>query len=83
MKMMIKIVSSKDHFSFQTNQCPARVLECQYCHLDCKAGELQQHEGYCGSRTEKCPDCSDFVMLKDWEAHQKMTLYHGESARRT
>ena len=53
-------------------------MECQYCHLDVKAGELEQHEGYCGSRTEKCPDCSDFVMLKDWEKHQKMTLYHGK-----
>ncbi len=28
-------------------------------------------------RTEKCEECGDFVMLKDWEEHEKMTLYHG------
>ena len=38
--------------------------------------ELESHEDYCGSRTEKCDECGDFVMLKDWEKHQSMTLYH-------
>jgi hypothetical protein len=50
---------------------------CQFCHLDMAAAGHEAHEKYCGSRTEKCPECSDFVMLKDWDEHQKMTLYHG------
>ena len=64
---------------FQSSICPERVIVCQYCELDCKARNIMEHEIYCGSRTEKCPECSDFVMLRDWKEHQKMTLYHGRS----
>ena len=39
--------------------------------------DFNEHQEYCGSRTEQCPECSDFVMLKDWEKHQSMRLYHG------
>jgi hypothetical protein len=28
-----------------------------------------EHEGYCGCRTEKCGDCGEFIMLKNWELH--------------
>ena len=54
------------------------MVICQYCHLEFNPPVLADHENYCGSRTEKCPECSDFVMLKDWEKHQSMRLYHGE-----
>ena len=51
---------------------------CRYCHLEIKNESFEAHEEYCGSRTEQCPECSDFVMLKDWEKHQSMRLYHGK-----
>lgn len=63
----------------QESHCPERQIICQYCHLDTLAKNLEEHEGYCGSRTEQCPECGDFVMLKDWEKHEKMTLYHGKT----
>ena len=50
---------------------------CRYCHLEVKAEGFEAHEEYCGSRTEQCHECSDYVMLKDWEKHQSMRLYHG------
>ena len=53
------------------------MVICQYCMLEKKQKEIEDHEDYCGSRTEQCPECNDFVMLKDWEKHEKMTLYHG------
>ena len=42
---------------------------------------VSEHENYCGSRTEQCPECNDYVMLKDWEKHQSMRLYHGKTIR--
>ena len=56
-----------------------KMPECQFCHLEFETKELAEHENYCGSRTEKCPECSDFVMLRDWEKHQSMRLYHGKN----
>jgi hypothetical protein len=31
---------------------------------------LAEHENYCGSRTERCEDCGEFVMLKYQQLHQ-------------
>ena len=49
---------------------------CQFCKLEFPNRQLQEHEDYCGSRTEQCEECGDFVMLRDWEKHQNMRLYH-------
>ena len=51
---------------------------CHFCELEFPKRDLQEHENYCGSRTEQCPECQDFVMLREWEKHQSMRLYHGE-----
>ena len=55
---------------------------CRFCELEFPQRDLQEHENYCGSRTEQCPECQDFVMLRDWEKHQSMRLYHGEYSKR-
>ena len=34
-----------------------------------RQGSLSEHEGYCGCRTEKCEECGEFIMLKNWELH--------------
>ena len=51
---------------------------CQFCKLEFPQRELSEHENYCGSRTEQCPECQDFVMLREWDKHQSMRLYHGK-----
>ena len=56
----------------------AGMALCKFCHLEFEAIKLESHEDYCGSRTEQCPECSDYVMLKEWEKHQSMRLYHGK-----
>jgi len=33
--------------------------------------ELQEHEDYCGSRTELCVTCSRYVMVRDAEIHRE------------
>ena len=51
---------------------------CTFCHLEFEDSKIKSHEDYCGSRTEECPECGDYVMLKEWEKHQGMRLYHGK-----
>ena len=34
------------------------------------ACDLTEHKDYCGTRTERCPNCSQFIMLKDMDQHE-------------
>jgi hypothetical protein len=42
--------------------------------------EMSDHETYCGSRTERCDRCPDWVQLKEWDSHQ--SRYHSNAQRR-
>ena len=44
------------------------------------AMEMSDHETYCGSRTERCDRCPDWVQLKEWDSHQ--SRYHSNVQRR-
>ena len=55
---------------FQKKFCNQRTVHCQYCEIDMKYCEIDAHENACGSRTEKCQDCSEFVMLKNTLRHE-------------
>ncbi|KAK4470948.1 hypothetical protein MN116_006454 [Schistosoma mekongi] len=54
-----------------------RLVECIFCHLEVTIDLLDDHESACGSRTERCMKCGDFVMLQNYKAHQcvKYTEY--------
>eukprot|EP00096_Caligus_rogercresseyi_P013507 TRINITY_DN6142_c0_g1_i1.p1 TRINITY_DN6142_c0_g1~~TRINITY_DN6142_c0_g1_i1.p1 ORF type:complete len:600 (-),score=128.41 TRINITY_DN6142_c0_g1_i1:100-1899(-) len=67
------VIQLEEH---RENECPKRRVICSFCEIHVKAEEQESHEGYCGSRTEKCQECGDFVMLKDWVKHSEMRLYH-------
>ncbi|XP_021940829.1 TRAF-type zinc finger domain-containing protein 1-like [Zootermopsis nevadensis] len=54
----------------QNSSCSHRTICCNYCHIEIEANELAEHENYCGSRTERCEDCGEFVMLKYQQLHQ-------------
>lgn len=51
------------------NSCLKREVACVYCGLDMSFSELNNHEVYCGSRTEPCETCKKFVMIKDIPSH--------------
>ena len=44
------------------------------------AMEMSDHENYCGSRTERCDRCPDWVQLREWDSHQNR--YHSNMNRR-
>ena len=53
---------------------------CKYCKAPKMAMEMSDHENYCGSRTERCDRCPDWVQLREWDSHQNR--YHSNMNRR-
>ncbi|CAG9770231.1 unnamed protein product [Ceutorhynchus assimilis] len=45
------------------------LLPCKFCDLELPKLELEEHENYCGSRTDKCLDCGELVMFKNKQVH--------------
>jgi hypothetical protein len=39
--------------------------------MDVAKGDLEEHQGYCGTRTENCARCGLFIMVKDMAQHEK------------
>lgn len=56
----------EDH---EENACPKKPMHCVYCELEVPKDKLESHLDYCGSRTEQCPKCGQFIMLKDQTKH--------------
>ncbi len=55
---------------FQSELCPRRPVICAYCELELPHIDLQHHLDYCGTRTERCDRCEQYVMCKDFSRHQ-------------
>lgn len=51
------------------------LLACKYCDLELPKLDLEEHENYCGSRTDKCLECGELVMFKYKQLH--MDTNHG------
>lgn len=46
------------------------LTPCKYCELELPKGDLEQHESYCGTRTERCGECGEYVMFKYRQLHE-------------
>ena len=62
-----------------------RLKTCCFCELDVTFDALREHQDACGSRTELCPKCHQYVMLKDQYRHDDSNCAASRSAtnRRT
>ena len=56
----------------QAGECPNRIIQCQYCQLDCLASNIERHRIACGSRTEKCDVCSNYFLVRSMEDHMNL-----------
>ncbi|TSK49660.1 XIAP-associated factor 1 [Bagarius yarrelli] len=54
------------------NECTKRLQTCEYCELAVPSSDLKEHVVACGSRTERCQDCNQYIMLKDQLRHTKL-----------
>ncbi|XP_028167411.1 XIAP-associated factor 1-like, partial [Ostrinia furnacalis] len=52
------------------DSCAHTIKSCRFCELELPRRELPAHEGYCGARTEQCPDCREWVMIKYRQLHR-------------
>ena len=46
-------------------------MKCLYCELEFPKNELESHTDYCGSRTEPCTKCGQYIRLKDQLKHDE------------
>ncbi|XP_050441473.1 TRAF-type zinc finger domain-containing protein 1-like isoform X2 [Adelges cooleyi] len=60
-----------DMESHKLNNCSRRLKTCDYCNIQIAAFELAEHVDMCGSRTERCNDCGQFIMIKYLETHKE------------
>ncbi|KAJ0173329.1 hypothetical protein K1T71_011505 [Dendrolimus kikuchii] len=51
------------------DSCANTIKSCRFCELELPRRDLPYHEGYCGVRTEQCPDCREWVMIKYRQLH--------------
>ncbi|WAR01253.1 TRAD1-like protein [Mya arenaria] len=64
----VEIMHLEDH---EENDCPKKPMTCIYCELEFPKCDLNSHLDYCGSRTEPCPKCGVFIMLKEQQKHEE------------
>ena len=53
-------------------------MNCIYCELEFPKDKLDSHLDYCGSRTEPCPKCGQFIMLKQQTKHDESNCTYPE-----
>ncbi|XP_049879444.1 uncharacterized protein LOC126376224 isoform X2 [Pectinophora gossypiella] len=51
------------------DSCAHTIKSCRFCELELPRRELPAHESYCGVRTEQCPECREWVMIKYRQLH--------------
>ncbi|KMT20551.1 hypothetical protein BVRB_1g005330 [Beta vulgaris subsp. vulgaris] len=49
--------------------CPQRIVTCEYCEFPLPAIDLYEHQDVCGNRTEHCYRCARYVRLRDRYVH--------------
>uniref|UniRef100_A0A7N9DA16 XIAP associated factor 1 n=1 Tax=Macaca fascicularis TaxID=9541 RepID=A0A7N9DA16_MACFA len=68
--MMCQQSMQKSSLEFhEANECQERPVECKFCELDMQLSKLELHESFCGSRTELCPGCGQFIMRRMLAQH--------------
>ncbi|XP_059719417.1 TRAF-type zinc finger domain-containing protein 1 isoform X2 [Haemorhous mexicanus] len=70
-KCRMKMESSllKEH---EASSCPLRPVLCQFCDIQLAFSKLQEHELYCGARTEPCGRCGRHVLLRELPEHPRV-----------
>lgn len=55
----------------QREACPQTGITCNYCEIELARVVMRDHEAYCGSRTERCDECGELVMIKYRKLHEE------------
>lgn len=52
--------------------CPQRIVTCEFCEFPLPAIDLLEHQEVCGNRTELCPMCNRYVRLREKYGHESV-----------
>ncbi|KAL6317741.1 hypothetical protein AAG906_030495 [Vitis piasezkii] len=52
--------------------CPQRIVTCEFCEFPLPAIDLSEHQEVCGNRTELCHLCRRYVRLRERNGHEAM-----------
>ncbi|XP_029475521.1 TRAF-type zinc finger domain-containing protein 1 [Rhinatrema bivittatum] len=73
----------KNHLEkHETLECHLRLVNCQYCELELAFNKVEDHEDYCGTRTEVCNGCGRNIMVKESKAHPQVCGKDGDKKNR-
>eukprot|EP00262_Sarcandra_glabra_P017991 TRINITY_DN6337_c0_g1_i2.p1 TRINITY_DN6337_c0_g1~~TRINITY_DN6337_c0_g1_i2.p1 ORF type:complete len:196 (+),score=15.12 TRINITY_DN6337_c0_g1_i2:76-663(+) len=50
--------------------CPQRIVTCEYCEFPLPAVDLFKHQESCGNRTEYCDMCNKYIRLREQTNHE-------------
>ncbi|KAL3617844.1 hypothetical protein CASFOL_038165 [Castilleja foliolosa] len=50
--------------------CPQRIVTCDYCEFPLPAIDLLEHQEVCGNRTELCHLCHKYIRLRERHGHE-------------
>ncbi|XP_042486963.1 XIAP-associated factor 1 [Macadamia integrifolia] len=50
--------------------CPQRIVTCEYCEFPLPAVDLFKHQEVCGNRTELCHHCRRYIRLREGHDHE-------------
>ncbi|KAF3632095.1 putative MADS-box transcription factor 27-like [Capsicum annuum] len=50
--------------------CPQRIVTCEYCEFPLPTIDLYKHQEVCGNRTELCHLCSRYIRLRERDVHE-------------
>ncbi|KAK2430087.1 hypothetical protein P8452_43548 [Trifolium repens] len=50
--------------------CPKRIVTCDFCEFPLPAIDLAEHQEVCGNRTELCHLCNKYVRLRERYTHE-------------
>merc|ERR1712130_497568 len=64
-----RINDSKNKLLHLLTSCKERRAVCNYCGILRRCNDMESHRKHCGSRSEKCTKCDQFVSLMNMEPH--------------
>ncbi|WRX31069.1 hypothetical protein QQP08_023556 [Theobroma cacao] len=50
--------------------CPQRIVTCEFCEFPLPAIDLAEHQEVCGNRTELCHLCNRYIRLRERYNHE-------------
>uniref|UniRef100_A0A2P2KYB7 XIAP-associated factor 1 n=1 Tax=Rhizophora mucronata TaxID=61149 RepID=A0A2P2KYB7_RHIMU len=50
--------------------CPQRIVTCEFCEFPLPAVDLAEHQEVCGNRTELCHMCNRYIRLRERYNHE-------------